>query len=66
MALSRKECAQIRVAINRAATGPSWFVNAGEDPTAAEIRAATREWLRVEIVRHLQNMLPPNERVKLP
>lgn len=71
MALSRKDCGQIRVAINRAAVGPPWMRDEG--PIApelralrAELRARTQEWLRTEIIKHLQGMMPVDERVKLP
>lgn len=67
MALSNKECAQLRVIINRANAGPAWFNESIGDPIRsalhAELRYQTRVWLSDQIARELQRMLPPHQRV---
>lgn len=60
----------LRVVINRALQGPAWFNECpNSDPHTlavhAELRNQTRTWLRLIVVRDLQELLPPDERVKL-
>lgn len=69
--LTKQQCREIRVVINRAALGPAWIedapVSSSADVSAmhAELRAQTKEWLRANVILELQRMLPANERVKL-
>ena len=69
MALTKRESAQIRVVINRANVGPGWY---SESPASgpvnamhAELKAQTR-WFMNDLIKELQGVLAPNERVKLP
>lgn len=69
MAISRKDCKLVRAVVNRAALGPAWFNEDASSPLLsamiAELRSQTREWLQANIIRELNYMMPPDERVKL-
>lgn len=60
--LTKKQMHTLRVAINRALQGPTWFSEV-TSPEGYELRNQTRTWLRLNIVRELQQILPPDERV---
>lgn len=62
--LTKAQMRSLRVVINRALQGPDWFADAAS-PEAYELRARTRTWLRLIVVRDLQELLPLDERVKL-
>lgn len=71
MALSKQDCANLRALVNRATMpelAPAWFTDSPSNPLLnalhAELRAQTREWLRVNVANYVQRMLPINERVK--
>lgn len=68
MALSKGDCRVLRVVVNRTRMGPAWFNDTPEDPQMralhAELRFQTQEWLRANVGRELNNLMPINERVK--
>lgn len=67
--LTEEQMRTLRIVINRALQGPGWFSeHAGDGIGAAmhaELRNQTRTWLRLNIARELQGVLPSNERVNL-
>lgn len=68
MPMTKAQCAQIRVAINRAYDGPPMMHETLSDPAQQvvlrQLQADVRTWLGMQIIAHLQNILPPNERVR--
>lgn len=71
MALSKQDCKLLRVLVNRSTMldlGPQWFTDEPSDPRLsalhAELRHQTREWLRTNIAKEVQSMLPRDERVR--
>lgn len=68
MSMTKAEMASVRVAINRLYDGPPMMRETLSTPEAQALLRALqsdlRAWLGREVIAHLQNMLPPNERVK--
>lgn len=66
MAMTKAECAQVRIAINRLYEGPPMMREPIGDALGRTLQNDVRIWLNREIISHLQNLLPPDERVKRP